>query len=136
LLVTRNLTLLALQYEVDKAEAARIQARLFNNPTIATEWNLHNPVVGEWLDVGRRGQKIVAIEQVFRIAGQRNLQIRMAEEALRMTTWEYEALVRTVRLELHVAFYRYHFLSRAVAGTTVQLELLRSLIDVYDAQYR
>lgn len=136
LLVVQNLRLLSAHYDVDRAVAERVQARLLNNPSIATEWNLRNPAAGEWFDVGRRGQKIVAIEKVFQIAGKRGVQIKLADEAIRMTELEYETLVRALRLNLRVAFYRTYYLQRAVSGTAVQLSLLRDLIDVYDEQYR
>lgn len=135
LLIARNLTLIASRYDIDAAEAARIQAKLFTNPEISTEWNLYNPSKPKWVDVGSGGQKIVALEKVFQIAGQRNTSIKLAEETKRMTEFQYEALVRSLRYELHVTFYRYYFLNSAVNSIDSQLKLLRNLIRVYGEQY-
>src|SRR5690606_28530959 len=131
LLILRNLTLVASQYDIDAAEAATIQAKLFSNPELSTEWNLYNPAKSRWLDVGSNGQKIISIEKVFQIAGQRNTSIKLAEENKRMTVLQYEALARSLRYELHVAFHRYYFLNHAVNSIDSQLKLLRNLIRVY-----
>lgn len=136
LLVARNLSLIASHYNVDKAEAAIIQAKLFDNPELSTEWNLHNPEKGQWFDVGSKGQKIFALEQVFRIAGQRNTSIKLAQEQKRMTEYQYQQLVRSLKYELHTSFYRFHFLNNAIMNITSQLTLLKNLIDVYGEQYR
>jgi cobalt-zinc-cadmium efflux system outer membrane protein len=135
LLILRNLTLVASQYDIDAAEAATIQAKLFSNPELSTEWNLYNPAKSRWLDVGSNGQKIISIEKVFQIAGQRNTSIKLAEENKRMTVLQYEALARSLRYELHVAFHRYYFLNHAVNSIDSQLKLLRNLIRVYGEQY-
>src|SRR5690606_32021808 len=135
LLIERNLTLIAGRYDVGMAEAAEIQARLFSNPELSTEWNLHNPSKRQWLDAGRSGQKIISLQSVFRIAGQRNIAVRLAEEQTRMTELEYEGIVRSLRYELHVSFFRYFFLSRAVSSIDSQLRLLQNLIRVYGEQY-
>src|SRR6218665_907627 len=71
LLMARNLSLIAQRYEVDKAEARKVQEKLFSNPELSTEWNLYNGTRDKWFDVGSQGQKIVQLQQVFRIAGQR-----------------------------------------------------------------
>lgn len=135
LLISRNLALIASRYDIDAASAARTQARLFSNPEILTEWNLYNPSKNKWADAGNNGQRIIALQQVFRIAGQRGTSIQLAEEATRMTEYEYETLVRSLRYELHATFSRYHFLNRAVNSIDSQLKLLSNLILVYGEQY-
>lgn len=136
LLLARNLSLVVSRFEIDRAVALKAQAKLFNNPELSTEWNLYNPSASKWLDVGGRGQKILQLEQVFRIAGQRNLSIRLAEEEKRITESEYLELARSLRYQLHVSYYRYHFLGKAITNIQSQLALLKSLIDIYSDQYR
>ena len=135
LLIARNLSLIVSRYEVDKAEARQIQAKLFNNPQLSTEWNLYNPGASRWLDVGSKGQKIIALQQVFRIAGQRKTSVRLAQEQQRMSQYEYYELVRSLKYELHVSYYRYYFLHHAIISIRSQLGLLKDLIEVYKAQY-
>lgn len=135
LLVARNLSLIASRYEIEAAAAARIQAKLFTNPELSTEWSLYNPSRPRWADVGSDGQKIFALEKVFRIAGQRSTSIKLAEEMKQMTEFQYEALAQSLRYELHVAYSQYYFLNNAVNSIDSQLKLLRDLIRVYGEQY-
>jgi len=135
LLVTRNLSLLAFRYEVDKAEARKVQEKLFSNPQLYTEWNLHNPTAEKWFDTGKNGQKIVQLQQVFRIAGQRRTAIRLAEEEKRMTEWQYYEIARNLKYELHVSFYRYFYLNHAIVNIRSRLDLLKGLITIYEQQY-
>src|SRR5690606_28399019 len=136
LLISRNLALIASRYEIDMAAAARVQAKLFTNPELSTEWNLYNPSGPRWLDVGSSGQKIIALEKVFQLAGQRRTSIRLADEVKRMTEYEYEVLARSLRYELHVTFSRYYYLNNAVSNIDSQLRLLKDLIHVYTEQYQ
>lgn len=135
LLIARNLSLIASRYEVDKAEARKIQERLFNNPEIYTEWSAYNSSSNRLLDVGSAGQKIIQVQQVFRIAGQRRTSIQLAEEQKQMTQWQYYELARSLRYELHVSYYRYFFLNSAITNIRSRLALLKNLISIYEQQY-
>jgi cobalt-zinc-cadmium efflux system outer membrane protein len=135
LLIARNLSMIVSRYEIDKAEARQVQAKLFSNPQLSTEWSLYNPGADRWLDVGSNGQKIIALQQVFRIAGQRKASIRLAEEQKRMSEWEYYELAQSLKYALHVSYYRYYFLHQAIVSVRSQLNLLKDLIEVYKAQY-
>jgi cobalt-zinc-cadmium efflux system outer membrane protein len=135
LLITRNLSLIAFHYEVDKAEARKIQEKLFSNPQLSTEWNLYNPTAQKWFDVGRNGQKIIQLEQVFRIAGQRKTSLRLADEEKQMSQWQYYELARSLKYTLHVNYYRYYFLNNAITNIRSRLELLKNVINVYSEQY-
>lgn len=135
LLVARNLSLLAYKYEVDMADARTIQEKLFSNPQLYTEWNLYNPTAQKWFDTGKNGQKIVQLQQVFRIAGQRKTSIHLAEEEKRMTQWQYYELARSLKYELHVSFYRYFYLNNAIVNIRSRLDLLKNLISIYELQY-
>lgn len=136
LLISNNLSLIINYFEIDKAEAQKINAKLFNNPELYSELSLFNPNRNQWLDIGPSGQKIVGIEKVFRIAGQRNTSIKLALEQKQMTIFQYQELLRTLKYELHTAYYRYYFLNTAISNITSQLYLLKGLIDVYEIQYQ
>jgi cobalt-zinc-cadmium efflux system outer membrane protein len=135
LLMVRNLSLIASKYEVDMADARKVQEKLFTNPELSTEWSLYNPSLSKWFDVGSNGQKIIQLEKVFRIAGQRKASIRLAEEEKKLTQWQYYELARSLKYELHVSYYRYYFLNNAVTNIIARLTLLKNLISIYEEQY-
>jgi cobalt-zinc-cadmium efflux system outer membrane protein len=136
LLVERNLDLIVSHYEVDKATARRVQAGLFLNPELSTEWNLYNPERRRFSDVGHRGQKIIALEQVFRIAGQRNAAVRLAEAERGMTELQYFELVRSLKFQLHFDYYHLYYLQETIRAISSQLNLLQEIVALYDQQYK
>lgn len=76
-LMTNNLQLLAEHYEINKADAAIIQAKLFDNPVISFEQNVYNRINGRYFDFGKNGQSAVELEQLIYIAGQHNNRIQL-----------------------------------------------------------
>lgn len=134
LLLARNLDLVAAHFEIDKAEAARVQARLFNNPQVSSEWSVR-PDRGSLLDVGPHGQKVVAVEELFRIAGQRGLGIKEAIARKRMSEAQYAEFAAAVRARLHGDLYRQYYLLRAITSLSSQLELLKGVAEAYSVQF-
>ncbi len=135
LLITRSLALVVKQYDIDQAEADRIQAKLFNNPSIATEWSIR-PSTGHFFDVAQpNGQKAVTVEQLFRIGGQRSLAVRTAEQRKKVTQAEYAELAASLRVQLHNALYQQYFAQRSIAAISSQLGLLNNLQKAYGEQF-
>lgn len=134
LLRARSLTLVAQHYEIDQAEAERVQARLFHNPSIATEWSVR-PASGRVFDVNQpNGQMAVTVEQLFRIGGQRSLAVKAAAQRTRLSEAEYAELASALRFQLHAAMYRQYFLGRAITAISSQLDVLKRIVDGYGEQ--
>lgn len=134
LLQARSLALLEGQLGIDKAEADRVQAKLFNNPQFSSSW-----VVGgsslPYLDIGANGEKVVAVEQLFRIAGQRSLAVKAATERKHVSEAEFSELAASLRLQLHTAFFQQYFAQRSATAIASQLGLLKNLQAAYGDQY-
>ena len=97
LFLQNNLILLSERFRIEASKAAVIQARLWDNPTLSTEWNAYNPDKKRVLDVAKGGQKIVSIEQVLLTAGKRSKQVALAIENAQMTEYEFLDLLRTLK---------------------------------------
>jgi cobalt-zinc-cadmium efflux system outer membrane protein len=135
LLQQRSLALVAQRYQVDMAEADRVQARLFTNPSISTEWSVR-PSTGRFFDVAQpNGQMAVHAEKLFRIAGQRNLALQAAAARVKLAEAEYAEVAAALRYQLHSKLYRQFYLERAVVAISSQLDLLKGVVDAYGAQY-
>ena len=63
-----NVQLTAQRYNVDRAQAQVVQARLFDNPVISLEQNVYNRLNGKYFDVGKEGEAAIEIEQEIPIA--------------------------------------------------------------------
>lgn len=133
LMIGRSLLLVAEHFRIDQAEAERIQAKLFHNPQFSSEWVVYplSPVI----DPGPNGQKVLAVEQLFRIAGQRSLAVRSAEQQKRVSEAEYAELVAALRLRLHSNAYGQYYAQRSITAIASQLALLKKLQDSYGVQY-
>ena len=135
LFLRNNLELLAVRYRIVASQAAVIQARLWDNPTISTEWNAFNPDKRRVLDVARGGEKIISIEQVLVTAGKRNKQVALATESARMTEYEFTDLLRVLKFELRNNFFDVFFLQNTLNRYQLQINNLQSTVTAFENQY-
>lgn len=136
LFVGRNLLALAGRYQIEAAQAEVIQAGLFDNPTITAEINAYNPERRRALDVGRQGQKFVAIEQLLYTAGKRNKRIALAQESAHLTELGFRDLLRALRFELHTRFYEMYFQQNTLRQYDQQLVILQNTVNAFEEQYQ
>ncbi|MDX9750312.1 MAG: TolC family protein [Flavobacteriales bacterium] len=134
LLQQRSLALVAQRYAVEAADAERVQARLFHNPTLSTEWSVRTDGSPRFHVAQPDGQMAVHVEQLFRIAGQRSLAVKAAAQRTRLAEAEYAELAAALRYRLHAAMYRQYHTHHAVEAIGSQLDLLKQLVDAYGLQ--
>ncbi len=134
LFAKRNLTALASQYQIDVARAFEIQAKLYPNPTIASELNMVDPQNKEYFHTGKDGQKYFSVDQVIVLGGKRKSEIAMSRQNTAISTLEFEELLRQLYLELHSNLIDVYFNERVVAKFNQQLTLLDSIIASYERQ--
>ncbi|MGM9506194.1 TolC family protein [Larkinella sp. GY13] len=136
LFVGRNLLALAGRYQIEAAQAEVIQAGLFDNPTITAELNAYNPERRRALDVGKQGQKFVAIEQLLYTAGKRNKRIALAQESAHLTELGFRDLLRALRFELHTRFYEMYFQQNTLRQYDQQLVILQNTVNAFEEQHQ
>lgn len=134
LFIINNLLLLSEKAQVEEAKAFIIQERLWDNPTISTEWYLYNQQKKEVLDIGRTGQKIIAVEQLFLLAGKRNKRVQWATLNAQLTELEFYNVLRTLKYELRTSFYGLYYAKKTIQIYEDQITRLDHLIEVYDKQ--
>lgn len=131
-----NFLLLAARYQVSVADAAIIQAKLYPNPNFYIDQGMYNPETKKWFDLSSTGQTELALQQVIILAGKRNKQIDVARINSQISNYQFYDLIRTLRYQLRSSFYSLHFLQEPVAIYDKEIESLRTLIEVYNAQYK
>jgi cobalt-zinc-cadmium efflux system outer membrane protein len=134
LFLSNNLLLLAAKYKVDGNKALVQQSKLWDNPTLSTEWNLYNPQKDQFFDVGPTGQKIVGIDQVISIAGKRNKRVALAKANAQFTEYEFYELMRTLKTEVHNNYFAIYFSSLTIKKYNGQLTMLGEIIDALQLQ--
>lgn len=135
LFLQRNLLALAGRFQIEAAQAQVIQAGLFDNPTVTFEISAYNSEAKRVLDVGGQGQKFLSIQQLIYTAGKRNKRVALAQEASRLTEFEFRDLLRGLRFELHSRFYDVYFQSNTVRRYDQQIATLQTTVSAFEREY-
>ncbi|GAB4044563.1 TolC family protein [Spirosoma jeollabukense] len=135
LFLQRNLLALAGRFQIEAAQAQVIQAGLFDNPTVTFEVSAYNSEAKRVLDVGGQGQKFLSIQQLIYTAGKRNKRVALAQEASRLTEFEFRDLLRGLRFELHSRFYDVYFQSNTVRRYDQQIATLQTTVSAFEREY-
>ena len=135
LFLQRNLLALAGRFQIEAAQAQVIQVGLFDNPTVTFEVSAYNSEAKRVLDVGGQGQKFLSIQQLIYTAGKRNKRVALAQEASRLTEFEFRDLLRGLRFELHSRFYDIYFQSNTVRRYDQQIATLQTTVTAFEREY-
>ena len=127
--------MLSERYRIDASKAVVLQARLWDNPTLSTEWNAYNPTKKRVLDVAKGGEKIISLEQVLVTAGKRSKQVALAIENSQMTEYEFLDLLRTLKFELRSNFFDIYFLQNTLNRYQRQINTIQSTVTAFEEQY-
>lgn len=131
--VQNNLALLAERYNINIAKANLLQAKLFENPTISVSANLFDPKQKRFFNVSNSsGQYDIAVQQLVRLAGKRNKEIKLAETSISLSEDKFADLLRTLRYTLRSTFFQLYYLQQSVNSYNRQLDILRRMSVAYD----
>jgi outer membrane protein, heavy metal efflux system len=129
-----SFTLLAAQYNIEANKALEIQARLYPNPTFTADFNAYDPQNNREFHIGPTGQKAFGIEQLILLGGKRSAAIQYAKQNTQLAAYEFEEIVNTLKLQLHISFYSLQQQTFVLEKYTQQLTLLDTLIIAYEEQ--
>ncbi len=130
----KNLQLLALQYNVTASQAAVIQAKIWELPYLSGELNLINRQDDKILDVGREGQKALAIQQLIYLGGKKRNEIKFAKSNSSLAGLEFEQVLRNLKFQLNQLFYSIYFDKQKIKSLNAQIAILDTLVKNYNAQ--
>jgi len=102
--LVNNFTLIAQKYNVDATRALIQQAKLWDNPTLSTDQNLYSRGSGFFNHSDGSGQFFAQINQLFRTAGKRGKQIRLAYDDVNVQQAQFNDLLRNLRYNMQVDF--------------------------------
>lgn len=134
LFVKNNLALLAEQYNIDMAKAQIIQAKIWDLPVLSGELNTINPSNSRVFDIGSKGQKAVAVQQLFLLGNKRKLQIEFAKTNQQIAELEFQDLMRNLKLELRKSFISLYFNYNKVNSLNTQIDNIASIITAFSEQ--
>jgi len=98
-LLKKNFFLLAAYYQIGQAEAQLIQARVWNNPTIAWNQEAYNLEENKYLRA--RNQFEAQVTQAFSIAGKHTNTVKLARINVEMSRVQFQDVIRSMLFELN-----------------------------------
>ena len=123
-----NFQLLSEHYEIDKADAAVVQSKLFDNPVVSFEQNVYNRLNGKYFDFGSKGQSAVEIEQLIYIAGQRSNKIKLEKYNRKRNEYLFEESVRVLKNELKLKFVSLYYRLKEIDIYDSEIKSLQNLL--------
>jgi cobalt-zinc-cadmium efflux system outer membrane protein len=100
-----NLSLLAQKYNVEASKALIQQAKLWDNPVLSTDQNIHTGGDNKFFDHSKgNGQVFVQLNQVFTTAGKRGKQVQVAKDDAMVQEAAFNDLMRNLKYNLQLDF--------------------------------
>ncbi|HVW95548.1 MAG TPA: TolC family protein [Mucilaginibacter sp.] len=103
----KNFALLAQKYNVESSKALIQQAKLWDNPVLSTDQNVHDGGSNKFFyhnDAQGLGEVFVQLSQVFTTAGKRGKQVQVAKDNALVQQAEFDDLMRNLRYNLRLDF--------------------------------
>lgn len=129
-----NLLLIAEQYNITAAQAAVIQAKIWEQPYLLVEANTYNPQDNKMFDVGVNGQKAASIQQLIYMGGKKKNEVEFAKSNVAIAQLQFEQLIRNLRFELAQNFYSIFYDKQKALTIEGQINKLDTLLSNYEIQ--
>ncbi|WP_435356629.1 TolC family protein [Emticicia sp. SJ17W-69] len=129
-----NLLLLAKHYNIDASKALTMQAKIWDLPYLSGEFNAINPPNGRVLDVGGRGQKALAIQQLIYLGGKRKNEVALAKVNEQIAELDFQDLLRNLKFQLRKSFFTLYFNNKKIETTDLQINHINDLVNAYTEQ--
>jgi len=136
LFIKNNFDLLASKYQINEADAAIVQAKMWDNPNLNIEQGVYNKDTRKWFDISETGENAVILQQLFYIAGKRNKRISIEQINSQIAKYQFYDLMRTLRHELRTSFFELYFLQQSLSVYNRELIALKTLVNAYDIEYK
>ncbi|MCD7977478.1 MAG: TolC family protein [Tannerellaceae bacterium] len=147
LFLTQNLELLAEQMNIDVAEAAIVQAKLWENPSLSISevnlWSTSSQREGEDVMIpplfgsfGKNTEFSLELSQLIRTANKRGKLVRMEKVSKEMAIAQFEEVLRGLKTELRNSIYELVFAQSYKEVLGHQSHSLKQLTDVYARQVK
>ncbi|MEI7587441.1 TolC family protein [Runella sp.] len=142
--IQRNFALLAQKYNVNIADAAVQQAKLWYNPNLFVETNLYNGYSGKILPYGHNsdlynptaGVFNVQIQQIVSLTSTRSKLVRLAETNVALQQAAFQDLMRTIRYQLTQTFGNLAAEQQKLQLLQLQGQQLETLLAAFRAQLK
>lgn len=136
LFLENNLNLLAQKYNVNAAQALVQQAKLWDNPVLATDQNITDASHQYFQHSGTTGQIFVQLSQLIHTAGKRGKQIKVAEDGTKIQQAAFDDLLRNLRYNLQLDFAQVGNLIDQRKIYQIEIKSANNLVAATDKAYQ
>lgn len=145
LFLRKNFVLLAQKYNVNLAEAAVQQARLWDNPNLQVEVNAYNPNTGKLFPLVNRthdpmnpsgGSYSWQLQQMINLAGRRSKLVALNQTSVDIQQATFQDVMRALRFQLAQTFGNLQAEQAQVQLLQEERQRLSGLIDAFRARLK
>ncbi len=137
LFLKQNYDLIAAGFQIDQAKAEIITARLFDNPELNYENLFYNHETKKFFQTSYAdGQYAASISQLFKLAGKRNKNIKLAQIGSKLAEISYFDLMRSLKFALNSTFYEACFTAQSLNIYQSQIAATTRLLKEYELQQK
>lgn len=129
-----NFLLLAQQYNIDKAGAQVVQAKLYPNPQISADIIGYQGQDNVYFPSGQKNNLAAGLEQLILLGGKRKAQIALAKLDKQKAEADFTDLSRNLQLQIWQSFFTLHNQQKIIEKYDRMLEKLDNLISGYEIQ--
>ncbi len=129
-----NLQLLAQRYNIDANQALVIQARLWPNPNFSVGHTLYSGALRQFFPTGANDETTIGLSQLILLAGKRNKQIKLAQENVHLTEYQFFDLLRTLKYTLRTDFYQIYYLQQSALVYNDEIKALTQIVGAFAEQ--
>lgn len=129
-----NLQLLAQRYNIDANKALVLQARLWPNPNFSIGHTLYSGTLNKFFPTGANDETTVGLSQLILLAGKRNKQVKLAQENVHLTEYQFFDLLRTLKYTLRTDFYHIYYMRQSAKVYDEEIRALSQVVEAFTQQ--
>jgi outer membrane protein, heavy metal efflux system len=129
-----NLQLLAQRYNIDANKALVMQARLWPNPNFSIGHTLYSGALGKFFPTGANDETTMGLSQLILLAGKRNKQVKLAQENVHLTEFQFFDLLRTLKYTLRTDFFQIYYLQQSARVYDEEIKALSQIVGAFAEQ--
>lgn len=133
--LVNNLSLIAQKYNVDATTALIQQAKLWDNPQLSTDQNLYTKDTGFFNHANGNGQVFAQLSQLFRTAGKRGKQIKLAQDDAHIQQAQFNDLLRNLHYNMQLDFAQLNNLVEQNKVFQTEISSSNNLVKAVTTQY-
>ena len=131
--VKNSLQLINTYYNINSAQGALLQAKLWDNPQISYSQNFYNP--NDHRILNSNGEFTSNIQQLIYLGGKRSNRIKLEKINVQSAEYDYYNTLRNLKYKLHSKFFEIYYQQKSIAIYDEEISTLKKLVEVFSVQY-